>query len=95
MTTKRKSLQDAFSEKRSLQPQVEGVPPPQPVTPSESNPAPVQASRRGKKFVGGYFAPEVARQLKHLAVEHDKTVQELVTEAVNDLFQKYGKPYIA
>lgn len=52
-------------------------------------------SRRGKKALTGYFAPEVLRQLKVLAASEDKTVQSLMGEAINELFKKYGKPHIA
>lgn len=53
------------------------------------------SGRRGKSFVGGYFPPEVARQVKLLAVENDTTVQSLTGEALNHLFASYGKPEIA
>jgi len=52
-------------------------------------------SRKGKKFIGGYFEADVAKQLKLLAVEQDATSEGLVKEAVNDLFQKYGKARLA
>lgn len=52
-------------------------------------------SRRGKKTVAGHFDPAVSRQLRTIALEHDSTVQGLLTEAINDLFEKYGKPPIA
>jgi hypothetical protein len=39
--------------------------------------------------------PAVSRQLKQIGIDHDKTVQELVAEAINGLFQKYGKPPIS
>ena len=51
-------------------------------------------SRIGKSFVGGYFPPEVAKQVKMLAVEQDTTVQSLTGEALNYLFAAYGKPQI-
>lgn len=35
------------------------------------------------------------KQLKHLATDLGKPVHELLIEAVNDLFKKYGKPPIA
>lgn len=52
-------------------------------------------SRRGKKAIAGHFDPAVARQLKQLALDHDATVQSLLTEALNDLFEKYGVQSIA
>lgn len=35
------------------------------------------------------------KQLKHLATDLGKPVHDLLIEAVNDLFTKYGKPPIA
>jgi len=52
-------------------------------------------SRRGKSFIGGYFPPEVAKQLRLLAVENDTTIQSLTGEALNHLFAAYGKGEIA
>jgi hypothetical protein len=52
-------------------------------------------SRRGKKALTGYFDPEVLKQLKVLAAAEDKTMQSLMTEAINELFKKYGRPHIA
>lgn len=49
-------------------------------------------SRIGMRNVTGYFPPEVARQLRLLAAEQDRTIQSLVGEALNDLFAKYHKP---
>ena len=52
-------------------------------------------SRRGKKALTGYFDPEVIKQLKVLAAAEDKTMQSLMSEAINELFKKYGRPHIA
>jgi hypothetical protein len=48
-----------------------------------------------KSNVTGYFPPEVKKQLRMLAAEHETTIQALLAEAMNDLFAKYGKPEIA
>ena len=52
-------------------------------------------SRKGKKAIAGHFDPAVSKQLKQLALEQDTTVQALMAEALNDLFEKYGKKTIA
>ena len=52
-------------------------------------------SREGQILVGGFFAPEVHRQLKVLAAESGVTQQGLIAEALNMLFAKHGKPQIA
>lgn len=49
-------------------------------------------SRQGKKAVGGHFDPEIAKQLKQLAIESERSVQDLLSEAIGDLFEKHGKP---
>ena len=56
---------------------------------------PQSASRAGKSFIGGYFPPDVARQVRILAAEQDTTIQLLMAEALNHLFLAYGKPQIA
>lgn len=55
----------------------------------------VPPSRKGKKVISGYFAPEVSKQLKLLCIEEDNNVQGLLQEALNDLFTKYSKSPIA
>jgi len=52
-------------------------------------------SRLGKKALIGYFDPGVSKQLKQMALDKDRTVQDLLSEALNDLFQKHKKPTIA
>jgi hypothetical protein len=52
----------------------------------------VAQTRQNTRAIAGYFAPEVARELKMLAAEQDKDNQELLAEALNMLFQRYGKP---
>lgn len=51
-------------------------------------------SRRNKKAITGWFEEGVSHQLKILAATDKKTVQSLLDEAINDLFQKYGKSRI-
>ena len=53
------------------------------------------ASRRGKKNISGYFAPEVHRQLRIIAAEEDKNLQEILGDALNAFFKHKGKPPIA
>lgn len=52
-------------------------------------------SRTGKKVVAGHFDPAVVKQLKQLALNQDSSVQALLTEALNDLFEKYSLKPIA
>ena len=55
----------------------------------------VAPARRGKKAVSGHFDPAVQKQLNQIALDEDSSVQELLREAINDLFAKRGKPRIA
>ena len=52
-------------------------------------------SRQGKRAVCGFFDPAVSRQLKQIALDEDASVQALLTEALNELFTKRGRPPIA
>jgi hypothetical protein len=64
-----------------------------PETPTASS---LQApSRQGKKTIAGHFDPAVSRQLREIALVEDSSVQELLREALNDLFTKRGRPPIA
>ena len=52
-------------------------------------------SRDGTKHVGGYFDPAVSKMLRQIALDEDTSVQTLVAEALNMLFQSRQKPTIA
>jgi len=53
-------------------------------------------ARTGKKVVAGFFDPAVSRQLKEIGLAHDDmSVQDVLAEAINDFFVKYGKKPIA
>ena len=58
-------------------------------------PAAVQPSKRGTKPITVHFPKEVRSQLKMLAVQQDTTMQQMVGEAFNMLFVKYGVPEVA
>jgi hypothetical protein len=48
-------------------------------------------TRTDTRQVGGHFKPEVAQTLRLIAVEQDKDVQEILAEALNMVFGRYGK----
>ena len=52
-------------------------------------------SRKATKHIGGYFDPVVSKQLRHIALEEDSSVQALLAEAIDMLFQSRRKPTIA
>ena len=87
--------------KASLKSLVAGTatpPPPEPAQAApqmrrDSAPQSRQAqTRAGTRAVGGHFKPEVAHTLRVLAAEQDREHQELLAEALNMLFERYGKP---
>jgi hypothetical protein len=51
--------------------------------------------RAGRQFIAAHVVPEAAKQFKLLAVQQERTTQDLLVEAINDLFAKYGRSRIA
>lgn len=51
--------------------------------------------REGKRFIGGHFSHDVARQLRMIAAEDDTTIQQLLEDALDLLFTKKGRATIA
>src|SRR3982750_2368268 len=72
---------------------VAAPPPPafDPVQGAGKGPSSKQANRVGKKTVIFYEVPEAVRELKRLAVDQDRTIQDLMQEALDDLLVKHGK----
>jgi hypothetical protein len=68
------------------------APAPQPQVPRDPNFRPGRAEMTN---VTGYFPPAVKKLLRMIAAEEETTIQELLAEALNDLFAKRGKPEIA
>ena len=58
-------------------------------------PAMVPPSRQGKKMISGHFDKDVHRQLKMLALEKETSIQNLLSQALNALFERNDKPPIA
>ena len=57
---------------------------------------PDRTYREGRYLIAGYFDASVKSSLRHIQVSHlKKTVQELLEEALNDLFAKYRVPQVA
>lgn len=72
---------------------------PAPVTP-EAEPAPkrkypVAKTREGKRVATVYLEPEALRQLKRIGFDEETTVQELLVEGINAVFEKRGLSRIA
>jgi hypothetical protein len=43
-------------------------------------------------MIAGHFGASVTYRMKRLALEKETTVQALLSEALDDLFQKYDVP---
>jgi hypothetical protein len=52
-------------------------------------------ARKGAKHVGGYFPPEVSKQLRQIALDEDTSVQGLLAEALDMVFHSRKMPTIA
>ena len=63
--------------------------------PSKQPKEQTKTGREGRQFIAGHVMPDAAKQFKLLAVQQDKDVQELLVEAINDLFAKNGLSRIA
>ncbi len=57
--------------------------------------SPIPRAPQGKVIIAGHFLPEVKTQLQKLSEQRKTSVQNLLGEALNDLFIKYKKPPIA
>lgn len=79
-TAKRQSLGKMFST----------LPPDAATEPREKRP-----DRAGKRATLFQLPASAKKQLAMLAIELETTQQALLSEALNDLFQKHGKPPIA
>jgi hypothetical protein len=49
-------------------------------------------SRQGKRAAVAWLEPEAIKQLNMFAIQHDRNVQDLLVEAINDWFAKEGLP---
>jgi hypothetical protein len=55
-----------------------------------------QPGRAGKVNITGYFAPAVKSSFRMIQIQHpERTIQDLLAEALNDLFAKYNVPQTA
>ena len=52
--------------------------------------SPKRPDRAGKKIIAGHFPKATWMRFRNLCTKHEKTAQELLEEALTDLFAKYG-----
>jgi hypothetical protein len=69
--------------------------PSEPETDQASERRPIARTRMGKKFITFPVSDEAKQQFDILAVETRRRREELMREALCDLFTKYRKPPIA
>jgi hypothetical protein len=63
--------------------------------PTNNKNAVARPDRAGRAPLPFWATTAAKKQLRFLAAEHDTNQQALMTEALNLLFRKYGKPPIA
>lgn len=62
--------------------------------PSEVRKAGKAPTREGLRAVTFYIKPEAHKQLRLLSVDAGSSAQDLLTDAMNELFRKHGLPQI-
>jgi hypothetical protein len=63
--------------------------------PTAAPTAQARPDRAGKTLIGGWFPRSFSSSLRLIQAKHpERTTQELVNEALNDLFAKYNVPTI-
>lgn len=72
-------------------PEADGMP----IEPTQTPSKHARPSRKSTKHVGGYFDPAVSKQLREIALTEDSSVQALLAEAIDLIFQSRRKPTIA
>ena len=67
------------------------APTPKPASRKATKPASTTPSRVGTKFIGGHFPKSIWDTFRKLGIDHEKSGQELLQEAIDDLLAKYRK----
>ena len=62
---------------------------------AEPSRRPVAATRQGKRHVGAYVDPDVARRLRVIAAQEDTSTQALIEQAIEMLFRHRGASTVA
>jgi hypothetical protein len=60
--------------------------------PARPAPSIVKTGREGKTNITGYFPKEYKTSLRLIQIKTDKNFQELIQEALTDLFRKHNVP---
>lgn len=86
-TTQRASLKSLAATGTAAEP----TPLPQPTAEALTATPRTAQTRENSRQVSGHYKPEVAQALRLLAAEQDREQQDLLAEALNMLFERYGK----
>lgn len=97
MSTRKPSLADALRQKSETKEQASIAPEAETITAARPRTMTTTTApnRIGKKSITGWFDADVLKQLKMIGIEQDMSIQQMVGEALNDFFTKYGKAQIA
>lgn len=79
----------------ALRSQESETPPVQAETPNDAPSRKAAATRAGTSQIAGHYPKAVRQQLKMLSAERGRFMEDMIAEALNDLFAKYGKAEIA
>ena len=66
-----------------------------PPEPKKKKAVKIPPSRQKKRHISGYFTEEAHKQLRLIGFEEDKSIQEMLTEMLNNYFTIHDKPPIA
>ena len=88
----KKSLSQAFKDRKG-QPEKDAET--QAVSEYPNKRSQLPKSRKEKRSLTGWYSPEVHRQVRMIAAQEDKTLEEVVGDGLNLLFEKHGMPPIA
>ena len=90
MARKAPALADAFSQANPSAATTSA-----PAAAGDDHAAPQPPSRRGRRAITIYVDPAAHQQLRILGIELEQSTQKLVTEGINAVFERHGKPPIA
>ena len=68
---------------------------PEPLSPPSIPPRTQAPSRQAPKAITVHFPEDVRRQLKSMAAEQGRSMEDMVGEGLNLLFARYRKPELA
>lgn len=71
------------------------APPTEPTRAPPPRPGEQSISRKATKAITVHFPEEVRRQLKSMAAEEGRSMEDMVAEALNLLFARHRKPELA